>query len=642
MGMFFVAAMVASAATLVATEAARREGLSSLITARGWFPLAMALLMVVVARATARIGTAAGVREDGTPRAPRSSKVGPWIDVGLHLWVLNNGQFAAWAYYISGENAFLATLIAWIPWATASLVRADVERSLKAEHRGERWEGVIRRAAFALGARVRVLLLLPVLITAGIEWATTYFPEAEAISYSLGAGGQVLLTVINLLAVVGLSPFLVGWLMDIRPIEDKVLKGELEEDLRRQGIGGCPVGEINTGGSIPNAAYLGLGGASRRIVVTDALLRVLGPAEVRAVVAHETAHGTRHHIPTIMGLVVAMFGLGAAFAGDFFAFFEGVAMVVSQGNKDAAPTIAAGLMMIVTLAWTVFGVWWFGRMSRAFEVEADITAARSLGSGESLAKSLLALHAEFGGRIDKAGFRHPSILTRCRYLTDIAAQPNLERVLLAPARRHRLVVAGGILLALLGGARHLGEVLAIGPLRVDVIMGSRLEDATRLAKGADRARLLLGDDRYRTEANELGIAAVVGLIDIDLKVGRFELAKTRLTELEVAWPTGDALGDYNRTHMMALYSVAMVGGEAAFERVRLAEDARLELEQGLARRGMALDPISARETERELTIARSLTEPDASWPNDVHEDAPAWQKEAVARTRAWLARKENP
>lgn len=640
--MFFFAAMMASAVTMVATDAARFEATPTLASSRGIFSVAMAVLMVVVARATARLGTDAGTSDDGTPRPPRRSNLGLWIDVGLHAWVLNGGQFAAWAYTVSGENVLLATPIAWLPWAIASLVRADAEGAQKAHYAGLRFEGAARRAAWSLGSRVRLLLLLPIMIAVGVEWAASYFPAAEAVVYSLGAAGPVMLTVINLLSVVSLSPFLVGWFLRVRPLKDAELQQALEADLKVQGIGKCPVGELDTRGQIPNAAYLGLGGFSRRIVITDALLSVLGKEEVRAVVAHETAHGTRHHIPTIVAYIVAMLGIGAAFGSDLLTFSQYVAIALPLGSKELEVAVAQNVMYAFAFGWGILGIWWFGRMSRAFETEADITAARALGSGEGLAKALLALHHAFGGRIDRTGFRHPSILTRCRYLTEIATEPKLGDVLIGPARKHRIVVACGLLLALLGGARHLGEVKDIGPLRVDVLMGSRLDDVSRLTRAADRARTLLIHDRYRVEANSLGIAALVALIDLDLKVGRFDDAEAKLLELNEAWPTGDAVGDYNRAHLHALLAVARVGGDAAFVAVRLAEEARVQLDEKLRERGLALDATNARETEREISIARSLSQPDATWPDDPPAGAPAWQREAIAMTRARLANKETP
>ena len=169
MGMFFIAAMIAAAATSAAVDAARLEALPSGMTERLVRSFAMAFLMVVASRATARVGMDAGVRDDGTPRAPRTSRVGPWIDVALYLWVLWGGHWAQAAWVLSGEHLVPAMLLAWLPWALASLSRGDAERRIKAEFHGRPFGGAERRSALGLGARIRALFALPMLLSAGIE-----------------------------------------------------------------------------------------------------------------------------------------------------------------------------------------------------------------------------------------------------------------------------------------------------------------------------------------------------------------------------------------------------------------------------------------------------------------------------------------
>ena len=640
MGMFFIAAMIAAAATSAAVDAARLEALPSGMTERLVRSFAMAFLMVVASRATARVGMDAGVRDDGTPRAPRTSRVGPWIDVALYLWVLWGGHWAQAAWVLSGEHLVPAMLLAWLPWALASLSRGDAERRIKAEFHGRPFGGAERRSALGLGARIRALFALPMLLSAGIEAVVQSVPAAEAVLFGLGMGGQVMMSAVNMLVLVGLSPFLVGWLLDVRPIGSDALRGALQSDLDRQGLGACPIGEVKTGGSIPNAAYLGIGGWSRRIVVTDLLLDLLGPEELRGVVAHETAHGKKRHIPFIVGFILAMIGIAAAFTDDVVRLGEGIGAVLALGNRELAPAMAGLVLAFVGAGWFMLGIWWFGKMSRAFETEADLEAARALGSGEHLAKSLLALHREFGGPIDRPHYRHPSILSRVKLLGAYDDNPAVFRTATAPARRWRMLVLSGIALALLGGARHLEDTLVVGPLRVAVRLGERTDDAVRLATGAERARALLGDTEHHDEAVRLGVAAIVGLVDLDLKAGRFDAARGRLADLAAAWPVGDPIGDYNRAHMEALLAVATRGGETAFLKVRLAEDARRRLESEFEARGLTLDPVSARSVDRELMIARLLCEPDAGAPEDPPADAPAWHRAAVERARA--PKKDNP
>jgi hypothetical protein len=115
------------------------------------------------------------------------------------------------------------------------------------------------------------------------------------------------------------------------------------------------------------------------------------------------------------------------------------------------------------------GVSGFGEMSRAFETEADITAAHALGSGERLAKSLFGIASRVR-RPDRPASTTDTraVLARVRLLGAYDENPSIRKTATAPARRWRLAVGGRLLLALLGGARHLEDTLIVGPLRVAV------------------------------------------------------------------------------------------------------------------------------------------------------------------------------
>jgi STE24 endopeptidase len=56
-----------------------------------------------------------------------------------------------------------------------------------------------------------------------------------------------------------------------------------------------------TGGRGLNAMVVGLTPGTRRIFVTDGLLRALAPHEVEAVFCHEAGHARRHHLLWFLG-----------------------------------------------------------------------------------------------------------------------------------------------------------------------------------------------------------------------------------------------------------------------------------------------------------------------------------------------------
>jgi STE24 endopeptidase len=141
-----------------------------------------------------------------------------------------------------------------------------------------------------------------------------------AIDDFLSAGGQFLFISLALLVVMALAgvwrrrwwlaaapalmaigvlfafaqPYLIP---DIDPLRDPRAAADARQLAAAEGIPGTPVRVQNTHnlGGQPNAEAVGLG-PSQRVVVWDTLLRRFPSSEVRAVLAHEFAHLSRHHL----------------------------------------------------------------------------------------------------------------------------------------------------------------------------------------------------------------------------------------------------------------------------------------------------------------------------------------------------------
>ena len=150
-----------------------------------------------------------------------------------------------------------------------------------------------------------VVPIAPLLLIEAIHDALRMVPSARLLldAYpALEYGAFAALFVLVML----LMPWILGWVLRSRPLPDGPVRASLEADLRRQGVRIGGIEEVDTHGLVANAAYLGLSTRLGRIFISDALLQAMPADEIRAVFAHEVAHGTRRHLVWFLGFFMAL------------------------------------------------------------------------------------------------------------------------------------------------------------------------------------------------------------------------------------------------------------------------------------------------------------------------------------------------
>ncbi len=137
----------------------------------------------------------------------------------------------------------------------------------------------------------------------------------------------------------------------------------------------------------PNAFATGRNPSNAAVCVTEGLLRTLSWEEIQGVLAHELAHVRNRDILT--GSVAAAVAMGITFAASMARW----AMIFGGGGRNGGgnnnPIGALAMMILAPLAAGVIQA----AISRSREYEADASAARLLGNGESLARALEKLEA---------------------------------------------------------------------------------------------------------------------------------------------------------------------------------------------------------------------------------------------------------
>ncbi|MGY1722601.1 M48 family metalloprotease [Blastococcus sp. SYSU DS0533] len=141
----------------------------------------------------------------------------------------------------------------------------------------------------------------------------------------------------------------------------------------------------------PNAFATGRDPAHAAVAVTQGLLDLLTPAELRAVLAHELAHVRNRDI--LLTSVAAALATGIS----FIAQLAGWLPFAGSAEDDEAPGPLAALVALLVAPFAALLLQL--AVSRSREFEADRTGAQLSGDGRSLATAL--------ARIDRAAARIP-------------------------------------------------------------------------------------------------------------------------------------------------------------------------------------------------------------------------------------------
>ncbi len=280
---------------------------------------------------------------------------------------------------------------------------------------------------------------------------------------ALAVGVQML----GVVGVLALSPPIMRRMWNAAPIGAGPLREGLEELCQRHRVRVRSILVWQTGGTIVNAAVLGLLARLRYIVVSDALIELLDEREVEAVAAHEIGHVRRRHV---LWLGIAALGSVLVISAPVGFGTEAVLRFTPLGSAPAL----AGAVNIASMIAVFAGVLVvLGLVSRRFEWQADAFAAQHL-SGMTPERRGVVIDAEAAGTMSRAlgrvarlngidpgkfTWRHGSIRERQRRLASIVGRP-ADR--LRADREARGAKAMALLAFALGGLAMLAQVALLG------------------------------------------------------------------------------------------------------------------------------------------------------------------------------------
>ena len=363
------------------------------------------------------------------------------------------------------------------------------------------------------------LSLIPVLAMLSL---TTTLENVELVSrlayvYPVAGGAVVVIWILLLLAVL---PLLLRLAFAARPLPAGPLRARMEALCRSVGFHYSRLLVVDTGAlRMANAFIVGLGVPWRYVFFTDAILTGMTEEELECVLAHEIVHSKKRHM-----LFYLFFTVGFTLAALLgFEFLEGL------------PEAAVAALL---LGWGA--VYWagaFGYVSRRFETEADLVAARWVEAPEGTPGPYRSARAMAGalGRVASLNrmpltgwsWRHFNIATRVAILIGAEADPATGLAFERRCGRLRAVAVTLLLAGFVAGAwlayRHAGRA-----------------DAARARLAAYdlilEAETLAGRNEFReaTEKLRTGIAAGANEADFWALLARYERELGRDEEARAA------------------------------------------------------------------------------------------------------------
>ena len=256
-----------------------------------------------------------------------------------------------------------------------------------------------------------VRLVIGAGMVAAVYWFMESFPEIWwLITWGMVITFSLILT--NLAPII-LFPLFVK----MKPLEDAELKLRLEqlEQRAKTGVRGIYIMELGSKGTTAYAALMGLGN-TKRIALSDTLLRRYSTAEIEIIMAHELVHN-------LHGDILRMFVIQSALLliGFYIVDLALRTLMVSLGFNSISDVAALPLLVLILAAFSLLAAPLTNAYSRRLETAADDYALRLTENPKSFISVMTRLadqnlsEAQPSRWVELLTYDHPSYHKRIRY-----------------------------------------------------------------------------------------------------------------------------------------------------------------------------------------------------------------------------------
>ena len=209
--------------------------------------------------------------------------------------------------------------------------------------------------------------------------------------------------------VLACSPLFIRLAWPTRSLPDGRLRRRLERVARRAGFRFNDLLIWDTRHLVVNACVTGVLPWFRYVLLSDALVDTLNPAEVAAVFGHELGHVEHWHLPYFGLFFLGSLGLLSVVSEVFSVSSAWIPMMSWFPTNQPGQTsdfVEVGLLLgcLGIFFWIVFG-----RLSRRFERQADIFGCKVVSCGSSHCPP----HFDFEGESDSPGRQYPPVPALC-------------------------------------------------------------------------------------------------------------------------------------------------------------------------------------------------------------------------------------
>ncbi len=303
---------------------------------------------------------------------------------------------------------------------------------------------------------------IPWLILSIIADIINILPYEEPGRFLATTAGELVFFVSFLIIIAVFGPLMIKKLWRCKPVEHGSDRSGIEEICSRAGVGFSDILYWPIFGSrMITAGVMGLIKRFRYILVTKALLRLLEPEEVQAVIAHEAGHIKRNHLlfyllffSGYMLLAVSTFDIvtySVIYAGPFYRFLAGYGI-----SQPTLISISYGIA--ITAIFLAYFRFIFGYFMRNFERQADTHVYLFFENAGPLLSTFKKIAAASGTPADKPNWHHFSIEERIEFLKKCDADRSLIKRHDAVIRKSiAIYLAGLILTGVLGYSLNFGE-----------------------------------------------------------------------------------------------------------------------------------------------------------------------------------------
>jgi STE24 endopeptidase len=278
--------------------------------------------------------------------------------------------------------------------------------------------------------------------------------------------------------VLACSPLFIRLAWPTRSLPAGPLRRRLERVARRAGFRFNDLLIWDTRHLMVNACVTGVLPWFRYVLLSDALVDALNPAEVAAVFGHELGHVEHRHLPFFGLFFLGSLGLLSVVSHLFSVSSTWIPMIswIPASQLEQASDLVEAALLLGCLGiffWIVFG-----RLSRHFERQADIFGCKVVSCGSSycpphfdfneessgpecpsssvsavcpvgiqiFAGALISVAHQNGIDPQKRSWRHGSIASRLDFLRTLQTDPAREPVFQRKVRSFQLALSAFLLL----------------------------------------------------------------------------------------------------------------------------------------------------------------------------------------------------